>query len=112
MTPPLRPLTIRSVDLRRLLRGDGNMEHRDVPLIFGGEAFHPMRPIYLVAFQPNREFGPPRGLARSLWNTVTKSRRGARVVVTINGRDKSGQPFSQDAVASSLSDSGALLSGI
>jgi hypothetical protein len=35
-----------------------------------------------------------------------------RLVVTILGRDKSGQPFAQDAIASSISESGALLSGI
>ena len=35
-----------------------------------------------------------------------------RLVVTILGRDKSGQPFTQEAVASSVSESGALLSGI
>jgi nucleoside-triphosphatase THEP1 len=35
-----------------------------------------------------------------------------RLVVTINGRDGSGHPFTQDAVASRLSESGALLSGI
>lgn len=36
----------------------------------------------------------------------------SRLVVTILGRDKSGQPFAQDAIASSISESGALLSGI
>jgi hypothetical protein len=35
-----------------------------------------------------------------------------RLVVTVQGRDKSGQPFTQEAVASSVSESGALLSGI
>ena len=34
------------------------------------------------------------------------------LVVTILGRDKSGQPFAQYAIASSISESGALLSGI
>jgi hypothetical protein len=35
-----------------------------------------------------------------------------RLVVTVQGRDKSGQPFAQEAVATSISESGALLSGI
>ena len=35
-----------------------------------------------------------------------------RLVVNILGRDKNGQPFTQEAVASSVSESGALLSGI
>jgi hypothetical protein len=39
-------------------------------------------------------------------------RENERLVVYINGRDKSGRAFMQEAVASSLSDSGALLSGI
>jgi hypothetical protein len=39
-------------------------------------------------------------------------RKGARLVVTIHGRDKSGHAFAQNAMASNLSKSGALLSGI
>jgi hypothetical protein len=35
-----------------------------------------------------------------------------RLVVNILGRDKNGQPFTQEAVASRVSESGALLSGI
>jgi hypothetical protein len=42
----------------------------------------------------------------------SEPRKNERLVVTIDGRDKSGHPFQQDAVASRLSDSGALLSGI
>ena len=41
-----------------------------------------------------------------------ETRIDRRLVVTILGRDKSGQPFAQEAVASSISESGALLSGI
>jgi hypothetical protein len=39
-------------------------------------------------------------------------RREDRLVITIDGRDKSGHPFRQKAVATNLSQSGALLSGI
>ena len=39
-------------------------------------------------------------------------RREDRLVVTIDGRDKGGHPFTQNAIASNLSKSGALLSGI
>ena len=35
-----------------------------------------------------------------------------RLVVTLDGRDKSGHPFTQNAVATNLSKSGALLSEI
>jgi hypothetical protein len=41
-----------------------------------------------------------------------ETRIDRRLVVTILARDKSGQPFAQEAVASSISESGALLSGI
>jgi hypothetical protein len=39
-------------------------------------------------------------------------RRDERIVVTVTGRDKIGQPFAQEAIATSVSDSGGLLSGI
>jgi hypothetical protein len=39
-------------------------------------------------------------------------RKEERLVVIIDGRDKSGHSFTQNAVASNLSKSGALLSGI
>jgi hypothetical protein len=39
-------------------------------------------------------------------------RRDERLVVAINGRDKNGHSFTQKVVASGLSKSGALLSGI
>jgi len=39
-------------------------------------------------------------------------RKNESLVVTINGRDKSGQHFLEQVVASSLSRSGALLSGM
>jgi hypothetical protein len=42
----------------------------------------------------------------------SEPRKDERLVVVISGRDKSGQPFAQEAVASSVSESGALLSGI
>jgi hypothetical protein len=42
----------------------------------------------------------------------SEARKDERLVVTISGRDSSGQPFSQEAVATSISESGALLSGI
>jgi hypothetical protein len=42
----------------------------------------------------------------------SEPRRDQRLVVTIKGRDNTGQFFMQEAVASSLSTSGALLSGI
>ncbi len=42
----------------------------------------------------------------------SEPRRHDRLVVNILGRDKNGQPFTQEAVASSVSESGALLSGI
>jgi hypothetical protein len=42
----------------------------------------------------------------------SEPRRDERLVVTINGRDNHGQFFTQEAVASSLSTSGALLSGM
>jgi hypothetical protein len=42
----------------------------------------------------------------------SEPRKDERLVVTIGGRDKSGQFFTQNAVASNLSKSGALLSGI
>jgi hypothetical protein len=42
----------------------------------------------------------------------SEPRINERLVVTINGRDRTGHPFMQDAVASRLSESGALLSGI
>ena len=41
-----------------------------------------------------------------------ETRIDRRLVVTILGRDKSGQPFAQEAIASSVSESGGLLSGI
>jgi len=56
-------------------------------------------------------FGPPRGLAGQSREHRHEPRRGARVLVSINGRDESGQPFAEDAVASSLSESGALHQG-
>ena len=39
-------------------------------------------------------------------------RRDERIVVTITGRDKIAQPFAQEAIATSVSESGGLLSGI
>src|SRR5215467_11165297 len=39
-------------------------------------------------------------------------RKDERLVVTINGRDKTGHCFTEEVVASSISRSGALLSGI
>jgi hypothetical protein len=42
----------------------------------------------------------------------SEPRRDERLVVTIQGRDNAGQFFVQEAVASSVSASGALLSGI
>jgi hypothetical protein len=39
-------------------------------------------------------------------------RRDGRIVITVTGRDKIGQPFAQAAIATSVSDSGGLLSGI
>ena len=39
-------------------------------------------------------------------------RRDERLVVILNGRDKTGQFFTQQVVASNVSTSGALLSGI
>jgi hypothetical protein len=42
----------------------------------------------------------------------SEPRRDERLVVTIQGRDNAGQFFIQGAVASSVSTSGALLSGI
>lgn len=52
--------------------------------------------------------------AASLGSMENRSepRENERLVVYINGRDKSGHAFMQEAVASSLSESGALLSGI
>jgi hypothetical protein len=52
--------------------------------------------------------------AASLGSMENRSepRENERLVVYINGRDKGGHAFTQEAVASSLSDSGALLSGI
>jgi hypothetical protein len=42
----------------------------------------------------------------------SEPRENECLVVYINGRDKSGHAFTQEAVASSLSGNGALLSGI
>jgi hypothetical protein len=42
----------------------------------------------------------------------TEPRRNVSLVVTINGMDNTGQPFTQNVVASSISNKGALLSGI
>ena len=42
----------------------------------------------------------------------SESRKDERIVVTIHGRDETGHSFTQNVVASSLSRSGALLSGI
>ena len=39
-------------------------------------------------------------------------RKEERLIVTINGRDKTGHCFAEEVVASSISKSGALLSGI
>jgi hypothetical protein len=39
-------------------------------------------------------------------------RKDERLVVTLDGRDKSGHGFMQNAIASNISKSGALLSGI
>jgi hypothetical protein len=39
-------------------------------------------------------------------------RRKVELIVSVNGRDRAGECFSQDAVASSISVCGALLSGI
>lgn len=39
-------------------------------------------------------------------------RKNERLVVTINGRDKTGQFFKEQVVASRISKSGALLSGL
>jgi len=39
-------------------------------------------------------------------------RKHERLVVIVTGRDTGGQPFTQEAVASSVSESGGLLSGI
>ncbi len=39
-------------------------------------------------------------------------RRNVSLVVTINCMDKTGEPFTQNAVASRISNNGALLSGI
>jgi len=39
-------------------------------------------------------------------------RTQAELVVSVKGSDKTGQPFSQDALASRISLSGALLSGL
>jgi hypothetical protein len=41
-----------------------------------------------------------------------EARKDERLVVTITGMDKNGQSFAQEAVASRISESGALLSGI
>jgi hypothetical protein len=42
----------------------------------------------------------------------SEPRRAERLIVTINGTDNTGQPFTQDVIATSVSRSGALLSGI
>jgi hypothetical protein len=42
----------------------------------------------------------------------TEPRRDTSLVVTIRGMDNTGQPFTQNVVASSISGKGALLSGI
>jgi len=42
----------------------------------------------------------------------SEPRRDKSVVVTINGMDKTGESFTQNALATRLSNSGALLSGI
>jgi|SRR5512132_2828577 hypothetical protein len=42
----------------------------------------------------------------------SEPRKDKHLVVTINGMDKSGHSFTQNAIASNLSKSGALLSGI
>jgi hypothetical protein len=42
----------------------------------------------------------------------TEPRADERLVVTINGRDRAGQYFTEQVVASRISNSGALLSGI
>jgi hypothetical protein len=55
---------------------------------------------------------PGRGTSLDGMEKRGQPRIDERLVVTIQGRDKSGQPFAQDAVASSISESGALLSGI
>ena len=39
-------------------------------------------------------------------------RRKAELVVSVNGRDRAGECFTQEAVASSISGCGALISGI
>jgi len=55
------------------------MEHRDVALIFAGEAFHRLRPceIYLVAFQPTKgRLALQEDWPGSLGNTVTNLEEG------------------------------------
>ncbi len=42
----------------------------------------------------------------------SEQRKDERLVVMINGRDKAGQCFTEEVVASRISASGALLSGI
>jgi hypothetical protein len=42
----------------------------------------------------------------------SEPRRDKSLVVTINGMDKTGESFTQNALATRLSNSGALLSGI
>jgi hypothetical protein len=90
------------------------MEQRDVALILGESLSTDFDhgPHLRSGLPTKRGVWPSKGIGLQSMEHRHESRRGARVVVTINGRDKSGQPFSQDAVASSLSDSGALLSGI
>ncbi len=57
----------------------------------------------------------PKRLRRILSGVVHSfrlTRRDERIVVTLNGRDNTGQFVTQEVVAGSLSTSGALLSGI
>ena len=50
--------------------------------------------------------------SRAAMEQRQEPRKKADLLVSISGRDKAGESFIQDALASSLSASGALLSGI
>jgi hypothetical protein len=54
----------------------------------------------------------PRGASLDGMEQHREPRRDERLVVTITGRDKAGHSFTQSVVATRLSRSGALLSGI
>lgn len=51
-------------------------------------------------------------VGKSLWNIDMSLEKNERLVVTIDGRDKSGHFFNEQVVASRISKSGALLSGL